>query len=72
MKKSITKKNTVWKELKKLKRKDFNSKYTTSNITLDRCIKYIESGYGNTEVIFTDDASEEEINKVVQTVESLL
>ena len=61
----------IWDLLKVERRSTFNIKYRSVDTSLSLCIKWMERGVGgDIEVIFVADASEEEINKVLDIIES--
>lgn len=71
-KRGLNKKNKFWKELMKFKRKDYNQKHKNSDVSLNHCIHHIESGYGDTNFVFKDDASDDEISKVLEEADKIL
>ena len=69
----VNKVHKAWEDLKKDKRSKYNSNYDKvgkRDIALANSIKFMETGPGgDIEIIFQDDATDEEINKVIEIVE---
>ena len=69
----VNKIHRVWDALREDKRSKYNSKYNKvgkKNDTLATSVKFMETGPGgDIEIVFKDDVTDEEVNKVVEIVE---
>lgn len=69
----VSKVHKAWEDLKLDKRSKYNPKYDKpdkKDDTLATTIKFMVTGHGgDIEVIFKDDVTEEEVNKVVEIIE---
>ena len=72
----VSKIHKAWEDLKKDKRSKYNSKYNKTgkkDITLATSIKFMETGSGgDIEIVFQDDVTDEEVNKVLEIVENVI
>ncbi len=72
----VGKTHKVWEAISKDKRSKYNSKYNKTgkrNITLANSVKFMETGPGgDIEIIFQDDATDEEVNKVLEIIENVI
>ena len=71
IKKNISKTKNKWERSMGNKRSKFNNKYKDKHDTLDQCISYIVSAHGDVEIVFKEDASEEEVERIVEIFQSV-
>ena len=69
--KNISKTKNKWEKAMENKRSKFNNKYKDKHDTLDQCISYIVSAHGDVEIVFKEDASEEEVERIVEIFQSV-
>lgn len=87
MKVTISKMDRFWKEVRSYKRSQYNRFFnrsvfraeeiqefvSPSEITLDRCIRFIERGVGgDVSIVFSEDVSRAEIKKILEILEAIL